>query len=98
MQARGGSRPDGNRLDLLTEDDLDPEIATDSNCAEVPHDWHKRAMPFYPKGRKVQIAAGVDPDVLAWYKQQGKGYQTRINAVLRVYVDAHRQDEGDRPS
>ena len=30
----------------------------------------------------------IDPDVLAWFKAQGKGYQTRMNAVLRAYVKA----------
>jgi uncharacterized protein (DUF4415 family) len=98
MRARGESRTDWKRLDRLTEDDLDQEIATDPDWAEIPHDWHKRAVPFYPKGPKAQITLRLDPDVLAWYKQQGKGYQTRINAVLRAYMDAHRQDEGARLS
>jgi len=30
----------------------------------------------------------IDPDVLAWFKAQGPGYQTRINAVLRAFRDA----------
>jgi len=30
----------------------------------------------------------IDPDVLGWFKAQGKGYQTRMNAVLRAYVKA----------
>jgi len=30
----------------------------------------------------------IDPDVLAWFKARGKGYQTRMNAVLRAYVKA----------
>lgn len=33
----------------------------------------------------------VDPDVLDWFKSTGKGYQTRINAVLRSYVEAQRK-------
>lgn len=42
--------------------------------------------------RKTQIALRVDDDVLAWFKAQGAGYQTRINAVLRAFRDAHRHD------
>ena len=38
---------------------------------------------------KKQIALRVDTDVLEWMKSQGKGYQSRINAVLRAYYDAH---------
>jgi uncharacterized protein (DUF4415 family) len=37
---------------------------------------------FYRPNKK-QITAKVDADVLAWLKSEGKGYQTRINAILR---------------
>lgn len=37
---------------------------------------------------KKSIALRVDADVLAWYRAQGPGYQTRINAVLRAFRDA----------
>ena len=32
----------------------------------------------------------IDEDVLRWFRDQGKGYQTRINALLRAYMEAHR--------
>nr|WP_330169460.1 BrnA antitoxin family protein [Bartonella grahamii] len=38
--------------------------------------------PFY-KPMKTVITVRVDSDMLAWLKSQGKGYQTRINAILR---------------
>ncbi len=38
--------------------------------------------PFY-KPTKASTTVRVDSDVLAWLKSQGKGYQTRINAILR---------------
>jgi uncharacterized protein (DUF4415 family) len=38
--------------------------------------------------RKEQIALRVDKDVLEWYRAQGAGWQTRMNAVLRAYRDA----------
>ena len=37
---------------------------------------------------KESISLRIDPDVLAWFKAQGPGYQTRINAVLRAFRDA----------
>ncbi len=40
--------------------------------------------------RKAAISLRVDPEVLAWFKGQGPGYQTRINAVLRAYMEASR--------
>lgn len=41
-----------------------------------------------PVASKASISLRVDADVLEWYKAQGPGYQTRINAVLRAYRDA----------
>jgi uncharacterized protein (DUF4415 family) len=46
-----------------------------------------RGLPVPP--RKRQIALRVDEDVLEWFKAQGSGYQTRMNAVLREFRDAH---------
>ena len=37
--------------------------------------------------RKKSLSIRLDPDVLEWFKHQGKGYQTRINAVLRMYME-----------
>ena len=44
-----------------------------------------------PVGRKDQLTLRVDSEVLAWYKKQGSGYQTRINALLRAYMEAHQR-------
>jgi len=49
----------------------------------------KRGRPAKtPDERKEQIALRVDKDVLDWYRAQGAGWQTRMNAVLRAYRDA----------
>ncbi|HEY1283668.1 MAG TPA: BrnA antitoxin family protein [Steroidobacteraceae bacterium] len=48
--------------------------------------------------RKLPIAIRVDEDVLEWFKAQGPGYQTRMNAVLREYRNAHRALEESRPA
>ena len=39
-------------------------------------------------GPKSLVSLRLDQDVLAWFKAQGSGYHTRINAVLRAYKDA----------
>ena len=41
---------------------------------------------------KKPIAMRLDADVLDWFQRQGPGYQTRINAALREYMDHHRGD------
>ena len=40
---------------------------------------------------KSPVSIRLDPDVLEWFKKQGRGYQTRINAVLRGYVKTQSQ-------
>lgn len=40
--------------------------------------------------QKERITIRLDHDVLAWFKEQEGAYQTRINAVLRTYMEAHR--------
>jgi len=40
---------------------------------------------------KPAITIRLDPDVLEWFKAQGKGYQTRINAILRLYMEAQKR-------
>jgi uncharacterized protein (DUF4415 family) len=69
----------------------DADIAyTDDAPRTKPEDWAKavahRGLPV--PMRKEQIALRVDADVLEWYRAQGPGYQTRINAVLRAFRDA----------
>lgn len=41
-----------------------------------------------PVGPKTSVSLRIDADVLAWFKAQGPGYQTRMNAVLRAFKDA----------
>ena len=39
--------------------------------------------------KKKQVTLRIDPDVIEYFRKQGKGYQSMINAVLRKYVEAH---------
>ena len=38
----------------------------------------------------TQITAKFDRDMIAWFRKQGRGYQARMNAVLRSYYEAHK--------
>jgi uncharacterized protein (DUF4415 family) len=53
-----------------------------------------------PVEAKASVSLRVDADVLAWFKAQGPGYQTRINAVLRAFKEVSQQaggTDGARP-
>lgn len=52
-------------------------------------EFWKSARVVMPSG-KTSIHLRLDSDVAEWFKAQGKGHLTRMNAVLRAYVDAHR--------
>ena len=40
---------------------------------------------------KTLLSLRIDADVVAWFRAQGRGHQSRMNALLRAYVDAHRE-------
>lgn len=51
----------------------------------------KRGRPaLAPHERKEQVALRLDREVVAWYRAQGAGWQTRMNKVLRAFKDATR--------
>jgi uncharacterized protein (DUF4415 family) len=58
-----------------------------SDIPELTDDFFKQAV-LWP-GKKKQVTLRIDPDVIEFFKKQGKGYQSMINAVLRKYVDVH---------
>lgn len=70
-----------------------PDEAIDfSDIPEVDEEWFQRARIVYPQPKKP-VSLRLDDDVVTWFKTQGKGYQTHINAVLRSYVEAQNQEK-----
>ncbi len=58
-----------------------------SEIPELDKSFFAKATLRLPK-RKETVSIRLDPDILNWFKHQGQGYQTRINAVLRMYMEA----------
>jgi len=56
---------------------------------ELSAAWFRSAKVVVPEP-KEPVSIRLDRDVMEWFRRQGKGYQTRINAVLRTYVEAQR--------
>lgn len=65
----------------------DSEIDT-SDMPEVT-DWSGAVRGGLYRPVKRLTSLRLDADLLAWFKRGGEGYQTRINAALREYVDRH---------
>lgn len=69
----------------------DSEIDTSDIPELTAEQWKKGVRGHFYRPVKRQITARVDADVLEWLKAQGKGYQSRINAILRrEMLAAHR--------
>ena len=80
---------DYERLHAMKDEDIDfsdiPEITPEIFASAV----RRRNFKIIP--RKKQITLRVDDDVIEWYKKQGRGYQTRINSLLRAYMKEHQR-------
>jgi uncharacterized protein (DUF4415 family) len=80
---------DLKRIDAMKDEDIDF-----SEIREATPEMFARAVlrrNFKPIPRKKQLTLRIDSDVVDWYKKQGRGYQTRINSLLRAYMKEHRR-------
>lgn len=87
MRERGESLTDWNRVDTMTEAELEAAIASDPDWKDIPADWYKDAVLVTPAPKQL-LSLRLDADIIAWFRAQGPGYQTRMNAVLRAYMAA----------
>jgi len=75
------------RLREMKDEDIDF-----SDIPPVPPEMFARGIVrrgLKPVNRKKQLTLRMDSDVIAWFKRQGRGYQTKINALLRAYMEEH---------
>lgn len=92
-------RPSRGRADLARlrrQTDAEIEATTPAELADIPEDFWDDAEVVTPEPKEA-ISIRVDRDVLTWFRGTGPGYQTRMNAVLRSYMEARtrrRDDEG----
>ncbi len=61
----------------------DDQIDYSDIPATIPEQWREAEQGRFYRRIKQQLTLRIDADVIAWYKSQGKGYQTRINELLR---------------
>ncbi|MBR0477349.1 MAG: BrnA antitoxin family protein [Treponema sp.] len=62
------------------------ELAKFRPLKEVRPELYAKLHPDFYKPTKTEVHIRIDTDVLEWFKRQGKGYQTKINAVLRAHA------------
>jgi uncharacterized protein (DUF4415 family) len=82
---RRRNETDVARLDAMSDADIEAAAASDPDWVAFQEiDWSKAVI--QPAPRKKPISIRLDEDVLEFFKQQGAGYQRRVNAVLRAYM------------
>ena len=81
-------RTDWAKLARMTDADIEAQTRGADDAPMTDEEW-ARATVMRPG--KVAVGLRLDDDVLHWFKARGKGYQTRINAVLRRYIEAQRK-------
>ena len=102
MLARGEDETDWSRVDAKTEEELAADMASDPAWDGVPEDWVSRAhvATGLMSGRhenKRQVTMRLDADILDYFKRQGRGWQSRMNAVLRGFVESDPDRTAGKP-
>ena len=72
---------------------IDSDIVRDGDPSRLTPEMFAQAvarkgLKTVPK--KALLSLRIDSDVIEWFKKQGAGYQSRMNALLRAYMEAHK--------
>ncbi len=71
----------------LTDAEIGAAVADDPDTFVPDRAWMENAAVVMPEAKDM-VTLRIDHDVLTWFKTAGRGYQTRINAVLRAFYKA----------
>ncbi len=90
MRDRGESRSDWQAAERLSQAEV--ELLAEEDDGPLPKGWETTVETGVPEPA-TPVHIRLDSGVLRWFKANGPGYQTRINAVLRAFVRAKQQAE-----
>lgn len=88
MNESNARKPSETNLELF--DELTDEMIDTSDIPPLSDKFFKRAKWRIPE-TFVSMTIHVEPDVLAWFKEQGDQWERRAAAALRIYAEAHRE-------
>jgi uncharacterized protein (DUF4415 family) len=84
-------RTDWKRLRAMTDADVHAGVLGDPDIRPTDAAFWKDAQVVMPS-RKEVVTMRLDADLLTWFRRE-RGYQTRINAILRAYMRAHQVEK-----
>lgn len=85
IKTRSSSRTDWVKLHRKDDKDIDY-----SDIPKTDAQFWKQAEIVMPH-HKIHLSVRFDEDVVEYFKERGRGYQSRMNAILRSYVDFHKR-------
>lgn len=83
---RAESLTDWRRVDAMSDDELEAAIAADEDERDFVPDWTKAEL-VLPES-KLSVNLRLDREIVEFFKGQGRGHISRMQAVLKAYVDA----------
>jgi uncharacterized protein (DUF4415 family) len=89
--SRRRGKTDWVRVGAISDHEIEKAVNADPDAAPIlDKEWFRTAKLVLPE-RKVPISLRMDREVVEWFKAHGRRYQSRMNAVLKAYVQAHRK-------
>jgi len=86
---RGESLTDWARVRAISEEEVEAAAAADPEWQDVDPDWVEKAEPVRP-AKKRRLTLTLDEDVVDWFRSRDRHYHSRMNAILRAYMERHR--------
>lgn len=77
-------KTDWSAVRALTDEEIAEAVRNDPDAVPLDVDWSDAVLVIPPKKKAISIR--IDEDVLDYFRREGRGYQRRMNAVLRSYV------------
>jgi uncharacterized protein (DUF4415 family) len=95
LQNRSRGQTDWAAVDALSEEETEANARADADNPPWTEEELAAARLVLPGDRaKVPVSIRLDPEVLDYFKEEGRGYQSRINAVLLGYVRSQQRGRG----
>ena len=90
------SQTDWDALEEKTDEEIREAVEGDPDAYFLDEDWFEAATFVDPSAEKERISIRLDKDILEFFRAGGRGYQSRINKVLREYMAVRRYKEKQR--
>ena len=86
---------DWEALEEKTDEEICEAAQSDPDTHFLDEEWFENAVFVNPSAEKERISIRLDEDILEFFRAGGKGYQSRINKVLREYMAVQKHKSGD---